>query len=200
MHAYMEQLKNQSGHGGRGTGVEPLGTDATRHDGLVGHVDFQQVAGPAVVRITLWDTEASVTGFAATREVTLPAGGTFEVTETLAGAAAGQVPTHARLLYFDGPLAPEQIAAADFGGRQRIWPAICDIDGMVGMSLLRARDLGYVVITYATSVETLDDAGRAVMATDLLPGEDLALLPGPDRMEIHHVTAYQVPVPSPTTS
>jgi hypothetical protein len=30
------------------------------------------------------------------------------------------------------------------------------------------------------------------MATDLLPGEDRALLPGPDRIEIHNVTGYQV--------
>jgi hypothetical protein len=196
MHAYMEQLRSQSGQTGRGTGTESLSAEATGKDGLVGYVDFQQVAGSALVGITLWDTEEGATGFAATRELTLPAGGIFEVAETMAGAAAGQVPTHARLLYFDGPRAPEQIAAADFGGRERVWPAIRDLDGMVGMSLLRGRDLGYVVITYATSVETLDAAGRAVMATDLLPGEDLALLPGPDRMEIHHVTGYKVPAAS----
>jgi hypothetical protein len=196
MYAYMEQHRSQSGGGGRGTGAELLSAGAGGQDGLVGHFGFEQVAGDAVVRMTLWDTEENATGFASDRAPALPAGDVFEVTDTMSGAAAGQVPTYARLLYFDGPRTPEQITAADFGARQRVWPAIRDLDGLVSMSVLQTRDLGYVVITFATSVETLDAAGRAVMATELLPGEDLALLPGPDRMEIHHVTAYQVPAPS----
>jgi hypothetical protein len=197
MHAYVEQFKSPFGQGANGTGTQAL---ADGHDGQVGHVDLRQVAGPAVVRITLWDTAESATGFAAGRELTLPASGIFEVTDTVSGAAAGQVPSHARLLYFDGPRTPEQDAAADFGGRHRLWPAIRSLDGIVGMALLRASDLGVVVITFATSVEALDAAGRAAMATELLPGEDLALLPGPDRVELHHVTGYQVPAPSSATS
>jgi hypothetical protein len=50
-----------------------------------------------------------------------------------------------------------------------------------------------VIITLTTSVETLDAAERAAMSTELMPGEDPALLPGPDRIEIHHVTGYQRP-------
>ena len=88
---------------------------------------------------------------------------------------------------------PEQVAAADFGGRQRIWPAIRDLSGLVSVYLLRGHDLGWIVLTLATSVGTLDAAQRAVLATDLLPSEDRALLPGPDRIEIHTVTGYQVP-------
>jgi hypothetical protein len=43
------------------------------------------------------------------------------------------------------------------------------------------------------------DSGQvsAVMATELMSGEDLALLPGPDRIEIHHVTGYHMPRPLP---
>ncbi len=33
---------------------------------------------------------------------------------------------------------------------------------------------------------------QAVMATELLPGEDTALLPGPDRIQTHQVTGYQM--------
>ena len=40
---------------------------------------------------------------------------------------------------------------------------------------------------------TLDAIARAVMSTELLPGEDPALLPGPDRIEIHHVIGYHLP-------
>ena len=99
---------------------------------------------------------------------------------------------YAQLTYFDGPRTPEQVAAADFGGRQRIWPAIRDLSGLVSVYLLRGHDLGWIVVTFATSVDTLNTAQRTVMATDLLPGEDRALLPGPDRIEIHNVTGYQV--------
>ena len=101
--------------------------------------------------------------------------------------------SNTRLLYFDGPRTPEQIAAADFGGRQRIWPAIRDLGGLVSVYLLRGHDTGWIVVTFATSVDMLDAAQRAVMAADLLPGEDRALLPGPDRIEIHNVTGYEVP-------
>ena len=111
-----------------------------------------------------------------------------------------QVPAYARLLYFDGPEMPEQSAAAEQAGRQRIWPAIRGLGGLAGVCVLRRRDLGSVVITLATSIETLDAVQRAVMSTGLLPGEDPALLPGPDRIEIHHVTGYHVPTASPAAS
>ena len=68
------------------------------------------------------------------------------------------------------------------------------------MYLLRGHDLGWIVLTLATSVETLDAAQRAVRATDLLPSEDRSLLPGPDRIEIHTVTGYQVQAAGRTTS
>jgi hypothetical protein len=35
------------------------------------------------------------------------------------------------------------------------------------------------------------------MSTELMPGEDPALLPSPDRIEIHHVTGYHVPGAAP---
>jgi hypothetical protein len=196
MYAHVEQLKIHSGTGSSPVDAATASVTAAGQDGLVGHLNFQQLGGSAQVRITLWDTEDSAAAFVGSRELARPDEEIFEVAATEAGAAAGQAPTYARVLYFDGPRAPEQIAAADFAGRQRVWPAMRDLDGVIGMYLLRRRDLGYLVITFATSVETLDAAGRAVMATDLLPGEDLALLPGPDRMEIHHVTGYQVPAAS----
>ncbi len=76
--------------------------------------------------------------------------------------------------------------------RQRIWPAIRDVGGLVSVYLLRGSDLGWIVVTLATSVGTLEAAQSAVMAADLLRGEDRALLPGPDRIEIHNVTGYHV--------
>ena len=79
---------------------------------------------------------------------------------------------------------------------QRIWPAIHGLSGLVGVYVLRGGDLSSVVVTLATSVETLDAAQRAVMATELMPGEDPALLPGPDRVEIHRITGRHLPAAS----
>ena len=123
---------------------------------------------------------------------TLDGGGLLAITSSGANAA--------RLVCFDGPRAPEQAAAEDLAGRQRIWPAIHGLSGLVGIYVLRGSDLSSVIVTLTTSVETLDAAQRAVMATGLAPDEDPALLPGPDRIEIHRVTAYQLPAAGPAAN
>ena len=162
--------------------------------GLRACVAFRQLAGQAGVCLTLWDTEADADRFASQQaELAALAGQVYEVTDIGEGRAASQAPAYARLMYFDGPRAPEQATAEELAGRQRIWPAIRDLSGLVGTYVLRGPDLGSVVITLATSLEALDATARAVMSTELMPGEDPALLPGPDRIEIHHVTGYHVP-------
>ena len=57
-----------------------------------------------------------------------------------------------------------------------------------------------MIITLTTSVETLDAAERAAMSTELMPGEDPALLPGPDRIEIHHVTGHHLATATAATT
>jgi len=162
--------------------------------GLRACVAFRQLAGQAGVCLTLWDTQADADRFASQQaELAALAGQVYEVTDIGEGRAASQAPAYARLMYFDGPRAPEQAAAEDLAGQRRIWPAIRGLSGLVRTYVLRGPDLGCVVITLATSVETLDAIARAVMATELMPGEDPALLPGPDRIEIHHVTGYHMP-------
>ena len=175
-------------------GPAGLNSSSTGQPGLLGAITFRQFAGPAGVSLTLWDTEADAAAFAGQyAELAALPGEIYQVVDAAAGPAAAQVPAYARLMYFDGPRTPEQAAAEDRAGRQRIWPAIRHLSGLVGVYVLRGRDLGSVVITLAMSAETLDAAARAVMSTELLPGEDPALLPGPDRSEIHHVTGYHLP-------
>ena len=189
----MEQVNSQPGPRSGGRDTADLTARVAGQRGLLGCINLQQLAGSAAVRLTLWDTENNAAEFMATRaRFGTPAGAIYKVGEYEQGPAAAHAATHARLLYFDGPRTPEQVAAADFGGRQRIWPAIRELSGLVSVYLLRGHDLGWIVVTFATSVDTLDAAQRAVMAADLLPGEDRALLPGPDRIEIHNVTGYQV--------
>ena len=75
---------------------------------------------------------------------------------------------------------------------QRIWPAIRDLSGLVGIWVLRDPQSATVVCILATSPATLDAITHVVMASELLPGEDVALLPRPDRIETLVVTAYQL--------
>ena len=94
---------------------------------------------------------------------------------------------YAQLTYFDGPRSPEQLAAADFAGRERILPAVSSLGQPIRVYRLRRDDGSQVVISIADSEQVLLDAQKAIMATELLPGEDPALLPGPDRIELYPV-------------
>ena len=94
---------------------------------------------------------------------------------------------YAQLTYFDGPRTPEQLAAADFAGRERILPAISRLGHSLRVYLLRRHDGSEIVMVIADSEQALLDAQKAIMGTTLLPGEDPALLPGPDRIELYPV-------------
>ena len=94
---------------------------------------------------------------------------------------------YAQLTYFDGPRTPQQMAAADFASRERIAPAVSKLGHSLRVYLLRRHDGSEIVVTIAESEQALLDMQKAIMGTDLLPGEDPALLPGPDRIEIYPV-------------
>jgi hypothetical protein len=194
VYARLERYNTRPGHPADVPDRADLSRAVAGPPGLLGCLSFRQLGGPAAVRLTLWDTEAGATGYSGPDSGPTPsAAGVYQVTDTAEGTAAAQAPAYARLMCFDGPRAPEQAEAEDLAGRQRIWPAIRGLSGLTGVYVLRGSDLSSVVVTLATSVETLDAAQRAVMATELAPGEDPALLTGPDRVELHRVTGRQLP-------
>jgi hypothetical protein len=94
---------------------------------------------------------------------------------------------YAQLTYFDGPRTPEQLAAADFGARERIQPAISKLGHRLRVYVLRRGDGSEVIVSIADTKEALLDAQKAIMGSELLPGEDRALLPGPDRIDLYPV-------------
>ena len=94
---------------------------------------------------------------------------------------------YAQLTYFDGPRTPEQVAAHDFASRERIRPAVSDLGHRFRVYRLRRDDGSEIVVTIADSEQDLLDAQKAIMSTELLPGEDPALLTGPDRIELYPV-------------
>ncbi len=98
---------------------------------------------------------------------------------------------YAQLTYFDGPRSPELVAAEDRASVERIEPALLADpqmrDQLVASYVLRDADGGEVVVTIAKTEESLRHAQNVIMNTELLPEEDPALLPGPDRIEIRPV-------------
>ena len=83
--------------------------------------------------------------------------------------------------------------AAERGGRDRIWPAVREVEGIVGVLALRSDDDRIVVVGLTTDRETHATVQRTVMATSLLPDEDPALLPGPDRIDLVRVLSAELP-------
>jgi hypothetical protein len=115
----------------------------------------------------------------------------YRVEAAQPGPAADRPATAAAAVWFDGPMSPALIAAARFGFRERIAPALAGVPGFVRILVLfRDRDASSCAVNLAADLPALDAAGAAVNSTALLPGEDPALLAGPDRVETHHVTAH----------
>lgn len=61
----------------------------------------------------------------------------------------------------------------------------------------RPRDSAIVVVELATSTEALERMADAVFSTSLLPGEDPALLTGPDRVELYRLEDQSLAAASP---
>ena len=143
--------------------------------------------GRPVLEVCLWPDEASAleTG----DEV-------WSVFAHLLGWSVGVQPTAAQLVRFDGPRTAAAVAASRRAGTERIWPAVRDLDGLVETLVLERPDGAELVLSFATSAEHFARAGERIMSTALLPGEDPALLTGPDRLEVLHV----VPAPALTAA
>jgi len=106
------------------------------------------------------------------------------------GAAAGAEPGAATILYFDGPLSDVAFAASERAARERIQPALTAVPGLIRqLALWQPRDRSVAVVMLAGTIDALEVAGRVVGSTALLPDEDPALLPGPDRAVAYHVAA-----------
>jgi hypothetical protein len=116
----------------------------------------------------------------------------YEVDADAVGPAAGEQPAVAFLGEFDGPLSPARVEAARFAGTERIGPVLREVPGLVRMTVLwHPTERRMAVLHLATSMATLQAVEKAIMSTKLLPGEDPALLPGPDRVAVLRVAAYR---------
>ena len=140
--------------------------------------------GRPVLELRLWPDEASARAHG---------GEVWDVFAHHLGRSAGEQPTAAQLVRFDGPRTAEAVAASRRAGTERIWPAVRDLDGLVETVVLERPDGSELVLSFATSVEHFARAGERIMSTSLLPGEDPALLTGPDRLEVLLVVPAAAP-------
>ncbi len=116
----------------------------------------------------------------------------YEVIDVFTGRAAPSEAAVAWVAFFDGLRSKAELAARDRAREERIKPVTRDLPGVVAEYVLRRpQGDGDMIVVLATSIEAIEEGNRAVLDTELLPGEDTALLIGPDHVEIHHVAAYE---------
>jgi hypothetical protein len=98
-----------------------------------------------------------------------------------------EVTVFAQLTMFEGPRSPELVAASERAGRERIDPLLDahpDLqDDLVARYVLSQPNGGSAVLVVSRTENALDKAIELIMTSELLPGEDPALLPGPTRVE-----------------
>ncbi|MGH3519348.1 MAG: hypothetical protein ACRDQ7_18400 [Haloechinothrix sp.] len=158
---------------------------------------FEQVEHGRALAVTLWSTlDAAKTmheGLASRsgRAPALESDHVFEVIDDVPGSAADSEPGMASALYFEGPLGPVRFAAGQRAFRERILPVVATLPGTVrDLVLWQAEEESILVLSIVTSFEALEAKQHAVRSTELLPGEDPVLLPGPDRVEIYRAGPY----------
>lgn len=113
----------------------------------------------------------------------------YEVLHDLAGGSPDAPVAAAAVLDFDGPISDAVYAAAERGFTDRITPILSTLAGCVRVLVLWQPTTGaQVVVNLTDSLEALSACERAITSSELLPGEDPALLPGPDRVCIQTVS------------
>jgi hypothetical protein len=89
-------------------------------------------------------------------------------------------------MMFDGPRSEAAVQASQRAGRERIDPLVASHPGLRAGLLGGVRaggpDGAEVVLVLAEDDAALDLLAQVVTTSELLPGEDPALLTGPDRV------------------
>ena len=122
-----------------------------------------------------------------------PGPGRYQLFATYPGPSAGPA-LYLQVVVFDGPRSEEWVRAEERAAAGRLRPATEGIAGTVAVLRMRAADNGYLVAVLAETMEAFDQAGQAIMSTELLPDEDPALLGGPDRMSFYRLVHADLPV------
>ncbi|MDQ4038781.1 MAG: hypothetical protein M3313_10655 [Actinomycetota bacterium] len=145
------------------------------------------------IQVTVWEAaeHAGLSSVAGGRD--------FSNAEFVGGDSVDESPAYGQIVYFDGPRPQSEADAIDRANRDRIAPAVRNIAGNLGAFVGRNPDGSSVVVALTSSLQAVEDSQRAIMSTELLPGEDPAALTGPDRMQLAWVLAASrgiAPIPA----
>jgi hypothetical protein len=201
MHATVHQFRRSIADESPGWGAALA--DALHGGSPLGGCTLAEVAGLEGCVVAFWPSEETATAAAERRTPDGPVwtdATAYQVVDDLTGTAADRTPAFAALTCFDRPMSQAESDAAERAGRERLWPAVRDLPGLVSTHVLRADDRSMVVLALATGIETHEAVQRAVMATELLPGEDPALLREPDRVHVDRVVDVRLPARAVTVS
>jgi hypothetical protein len=146
--------------------------------------------GPGFV-IAFWTDEPATDGVVA-GGVTVGPGTAYEIGTHRAGPSAGPA-RYLQLTTFAGR-DEAWCAAFDRSGEERIWPAVRDLPGLVGVLTGAAPGGGRMTVTLSDSVEALEAGAAAILSTELLPWEKPEHLTGPDALAILRLLHADVPV------
>jgi hypothetical protein len=119
--------------------------------------------------------------------------GRYRLLEARSGPGTGPA-RYLQVVAFDGPRSAEWAAAEEFASTHRLGPATEAVAGLVRVLRARAADNATLVVILAESAEAIDAQVDAVLATTVLPGEDPALLTGPDRVARYRLVHADLPV------
>jgi len=141
---------------------------------------YRRLAADDELTVSLFDTQDEAAAD--------PTAEWYEVESDHPGAGSpGDV---AAFLYFDGPISDDVHRAAERAHRERIAPAMRTQAGASrALVLWQPQRRTSLVVSTADSVESIEAGQRLIATMELLPGEDPALLPGPNRIELFRAVA-----------
>ncbi|MBB5857289.1 hypothetical protein ACFQ05_30775 [Amycolatopsis umgeniensis] len=192
MYATVHQFRRSHADESEGWG-HALAAELHPGTGSPGTCTLAQVGGLTGLVVALWRDRGSALAAAVRRTPGTSEARVYEVSDVESGAAEPRI---AQATWFDRPLTRAEADAADFGGRMRIRPAVRGLRGVGGVGgiyVLTAEDRSSLVLGFTESIEALEAVQKTIMSTELLPGEDPALLPGPDRVDVHRVLHTSLP-------
>jgi hypothetical protein len=159
-----------------------------RSDGGGEGYAFRRLGGSEELELTLWPTERAAAAD--------PAAEYYEVSADRPGGSRDREPRIAALVWFEGPVSEPVLAAVRRANAERIGPRMESHAGSVrALDLWQPERRRMLVVVLAESVEAVEDAQRVILSMPLLPGEDPALLPGPDRVDLYQVLSVHAGSP-----
>ena len=159
-------------------------SEVSRQPGVIAGYVLRPMDQEQAVLVTVWKSAKDADLAAVTAGGQDFVSGTFHEADTVGEPAA-----YGQIVYFDGPRPPAEADAIDRANRERIAPAVRSIPGNLGAFVGRNPDGSLVVVALTTSLQAIEDSQRALMSTELLPGEDPAQLTGPQRIQLAWVLA-----------